>query len=127
MQSEWYIDSGASHHMASSESWLQAGSKRKCKPVQIKTGSGAVPTGNTTCTVELRITLSEGWKSIRVDDVLVIPGIEANILSVSRIQSQGYKLVFSDNECIIHKLSSRTPVLQVRKAKEFTILLQELH
>jgi len=43
----------------------------------------------------------EDVSTIKVKDVLHVPGISANLLSVSKIAKKGYSLIFNSQECKI--------------------------
>lgn len=113
--SEWYIDSGASHHMVADEKWLVKGSKRSCQEVEIKTGNGSTLKGSEVGTVMLSVRLVNGWKRLRIDNVLLVPGIAANLLAVSKIEAKGCTITFEENTCTIRRPHEGSPMLRVKK------------
>ena len=97
----WYIDSGASALMTGV--WhcfsdyqeeqmnfkITMGNKAKCTPI----GRGTV------------VFQTEAGNKIRATNVLHVPGLGMNLLSVSQLQNRGYDVYFIGNES-----TSSTPV-----------------
>lgn len=53
-------------------------------------------------TAEIEVTVSGAEKVIRVENVLFVPGLVANLLSVDTIVRRGYKVNITKNGCTIH-------------------------
>ena len=74
---DWYVDSGASDHMVSS-----SGSVSQPAPFN---GDGSVQFGNGNTLPNLSIGLSSLANGLRLRDVLVVPRLSKNLLSISRL------------------------------------------
>lgn len=90
---EWYIDSGASRHMTLNENWLL----NKCEP----DSNEMVVADNTTMKVKCKGSLIMHTKvnntvfEIKVNNVLYVPNLTTNLLSVSQIASNNNSVVFN--------------------------------
>ena len=93
----WYIDSGASAHMTGVRDCfsdyqeeqmnfkITMGNKAKCTPI----GRGTV------------VFQTEARNKIRATNVLHVPGLGMNLISVSQIQNRGYDIYFIGNRVYI--------------------------
>ncbi|KAI5314395.1 hypothetical protein L3X38_043571 [Prunus dulcis] len=92
----WYIDSGCSNHMTGNAELL----------VDVKTnvtGKVQMPTGNLVDVAgigSLMIDTNSGRKCIK--EVMFLPGLKENLLSVGQMDEHGYYLLFGGRECCIY-------------------------
>lgn len=96
---EWYLDSGASTHMTGWAGCLEE--TKKCNKTITAANHGqlkAVARG----TAELEVAVNGTEKIIRVENVLYVPGLAANLLSVDTIVQRDYKVNITKNGCTIH-------------------------
>lgn len=95
MHGNWYIDSGCSNHMTGNAELL----------VDVRTnvhGKVQMPTGNLVDVAgigSLVIETSVGKKYIR--EVMFLPGLKENLLSVGQMDEHGYHLLFGGGMCCI--------------------------
>ncbi|TXG47198.1 hypothetical protein EZV62_026492 [Acer yangbiense] len=91
----WYVDSGCTSHMAKDESLFS--SLNRTDRTRVKLGNGnvvqAAGRGN------VLIHTNSGTKVIH--DVLLIPDLDQNLLSVAQLLKRGYSLSFKDDCCVI--------------------------
>ncbi|CAL8169979.1 unnamed protein product [Prunus armeniaca] len=91
----WYIDSGCSNHMTGNVELL----------IDVRTnvtGKGQMPTGNLVDVAgigSLMIDTNSGRKCIK--EVMFLPGLKENLLSVGQMDEHGYYLLFGGRECCI--------------------------
>ncbi|KAI5354684.1 hypothetical protein L3X38_007579 [Prunus dulcis] len=91
----WYIDSGCSNHMTGNAELL----------VDVRTnvtGKVQMPTGNLVDVAGIRslmIDTNSGRKCIK--EVMFLPGLKENLLSVGQMDEHGYYLLFGGRECCI--------------------------
>lgn len=91
----WYIDSGASHHMTPNASILK--DKEKCDIGHIVAANNSkIPVESTGTTI-----INASDTEIAVKKVLHVPGLAANLLSVSKIVEQGNSVLFNKEGCLI--------------------------
>ena len=69
------------------------------------------------------ITRYEGTKFI--PDVLFLPKIDQNLLSVGQLLDKGYKVLFENNECLIRDASGKNLFNVKMKEKSLTLNLME--
>lgn len=93
---EWYIDSGCSNHMTPVNELIRE--KKKPNVSEILAANNAsmkvVNTGN----VDLKL----NNVNLSINDVLHVPDLSANLLSVSRMCEKGNKVVFDEQGCKIY-------------------------
>ena len=94
----WFVDSGASHHMTSHQEWFRD-LRTPDRPGYIETGDdtphpirhiGDVPFGK------------DGEKTC-IKDVLHVPTITKNLVSVGQLVEQGMQVRFNNDGCLIEK------------------------
>ena len=94
----WYVDSGASNHMTSHKDWFSYLEK----PMQ----PGVVATGDDTphpiANVE-EVTLSHVGQKRKLMNVLHVPTITKNLVSVGQIVDQGMEVRFTHLGCFIEE------------------------
>ena len=101
-KSEWYIDSGASAHMTSNEYWInKANFKPNLSEITIADNT-KMPV---LCTGDVQITTDRNY-DITVMNVLCIPKLSTNLLSVSELIKNGNKVVFDNQHCYIRNVKN---------------------
>lgn len=82
-KNDWYIDSGASMHMTSNKGWLEGISKSNISEIVVanSTKLSVECIGN----LKLKINCDNIVSNITVSNVLCVPGLTTNLLSVSQI------------------------------------------
>lgn len=98
----WYIDSGASMHMTRNKGWMY-----NCKPASItniKTADNKQLEVKGCGNVNLKVPGTNNQTDfIQVKDVLYVPNLATNLLSVSQMTQNGCQLQFTKNGCNIFK------------------------
>lgn len=95
---EWYVDSGASVHMTAVSSWLQeVSSPQTCPEIMIANHTKL----QVTCKGNVQISTQKGY-DITIKDVLCVPSLTTNLLSVSQLIKNNNSVSFSDSQCIIY-------------------------
>lgn len=97
----WYIDSGASYHSTSNTSLFLPGSLREVKSRRIELADGSHVTANQIGQVSGTFTTDEGEFDVTLKDVLYVPKLNVNLISVGAIQQNGYSVLFRRNVCRI--------------------------
>lgn len=87
---KWYIDSGASMHMCSNKDWMYDVSEPSVKTITVTNREPLSVKG----IGSIYINISQNSK-IQVRNVLYVPGLATNLLSVSTIVTGGYKVIFN--------------------------------
>lgn len=96
LNNKWLVDSGASMHMTGRRDWMYNVTK---PPVNAITVANKEPLSvDSIGCVNLK--LARG--NIQVKDVLYVPGLAANLLSVSSIVKSGYTITFNNKSCYVY-------------------------
>ncbi|CAL9002440.1 unnamed protein product [Prunus brigantina] len=87
----WYIDSGCSNHMTGDEGLLVNIQRDLASKVKMGTGEVVPVAGKGTLVIKTKL----GKKHIH--DVMLVPSLKENLLSVGQMMEHGYHLVFGGN------------------------------
>ncbi|PNY13324.1 gag-protease polyprotein [Trifolium pratense] len=89
---DWYFDSGCSKHMTGVKNFL----------VDIKSYSTSVVTFGDEAKCEIKgVGKVVHTKLPRIDDVLLVKGLTANLISISQLCHHGLKVNFTKSECLV--------------------------
>jgi hypothetical protein len=112
----WLIDSGCTNHMTFDKSLFRNLQPTEAAKVRIGNGECIEAKGKGT----IAITTNSGTKTIA--DVLYVPNIDQNLLSVGQLIEKGMKVIFENQHCCIF-YAAGCKILQVRmKSKSFSFL-----
>ncbi|KAI5342090.1 hypothetical protein L3X38_009965 [Prunus dulcis] len=121
----WYLDSGCSNHMTGKEDLLVDIDRKVTAKVEMGTGQLVEVTGKGTLVVETKA----GKRHIK--EIMLVPGLKENLLSVGQMIEHGYYLVFGDHKVEIYNDSSHTNLVakvQMKGNRSFPLKLQaEMH
>jgi hypothetical protein len=99
----WCIDSGATSHMTNNPEFFTTFNNKKKDKIVMANGqhvtSAGVGNGYLNCNVKNEV------RKIPVKDVLFVPNLESNLLSVKQLAKQGNTVTFEGENCIISKLN----------------------
>ncbi|CAL8151030.1 unnamed protein product [Prunus armeniaca] len=121
----WYLDSGCSNHMTGKEDLLVDIDINVTAKVEMGTGQRVEVTGKGTLVVETKV----GKRYIK--EIMLVPGLKENLLSVGQMIEHGYYLVFGNHKVEIYNdssLSNLVAKVQMRGNRSFPMKLQaEMH
>ena len=90
----WFLDSGASRHMCPTKEMLEDVNLVKGGMVHTACGTVAVEgVGASSLTLDRR--------QIGVQDILYVPNLKVNLLSISQMAKKGNRIVFDKNGCTV--------------------------
>ncbi|GKU93099.1 hypothetical protein SLEP1_g6727 [Rubroshorea leprosula] len=118
----WYVDSGCSNHMTGNINLFMNLDKSVGKKITM--GDGTIQEAQGKGTVKL----DEYGKNC-IDDVLFVPHLDSNLLSVGQFMMDGYSLVFENMACYVYKDGTKKELLikvPMAKNKCFPLTL-DLH
>lgn len=101
-KSDWYVDSGASAHLTTNENWLINAMYEQCTTKEIiVANNNKVPV---LCSGDVKIVTctDDSEYNITVKNVLCVPTLTTNLLSVSQLLSQGNSVSFVNGGCNIY-------------------------
>ncbi|XP_074289330.1 uncharacterized protein LOC141614485 [Silene latifolia] len=90
----WFVDSGCSNHMSSSQSLFMDLDTTQKSEVRLGDDKVVQVEGKGTIT----LSTSSGKKKL-IHNVLFVPSLAHNLLSVGQLMSSGYKFLFDDDSC----------------------------
>ncbi|KAL6287822.1 hypothetical protein ACE6H2_012212 [Prunus campanulata] len=93
----WYVDSACSNHMTSHESLLVDIDRNVRCRVKMGTGDLVQSTGKGTLAIEVQ------GVTKYIKEVMIVPGLDENLLSVGQMVEHGHWLVFGDNVVDIYE------------------------
>lgn len=97
---EWYVDSGASLHMTNSSDGMY--DIRAAPTKQITVANNTTVTVQHMGNVNLSLRGKDGKiNQIQVRDILYVPELSTNLLSVSQLTNKGCHVIFNDTGCEI--------------------------
>ena len=112
---KWLIDSGCTNHMTFDQELFRELDTSVISKVRIGNGEYIAVKGKGTVAIES----CSGTKLIK--DVLFVPDINQNLLSVGQLLERGFRVIFESNHCLI-KDSEGEDVFKVRmKGKSFAL------
>ena len=109
----WLIDSGCTNHMTGDEELFRELDRSQVSKVRIGNGAYIAVKGKGTIAIES----CRGTKLI--SDVLFVPEIDQNLLSVRQLTSKGFKVIFENEQCLI-KDANNVDVFRIKmKGKSY--------
>ncbi|XP_047335793.1 uncharacterized protein LOC124939357 [Impatiens glandulifera] len=106
---EWYVDSGCSNHMTGDESIFYK--IDKSDTTRITMGNGAVVKSNGRGTIAVDSKTSK----LLIHDVLFVPDLAQNLLSVGQLMQNNHALYFDDDYCKIFDKKNNIELIAVVK------------
>lgn len=91
----WHVDSGAAKHLTGDKRWFKE--LYNCVPCTVTTADQGV----LSCTQRGSVELSTRHGKFTVRNVLYVPGLTVNLLSVSVLVDTGYRVHFTKTGCTI--------------------------
>ena len=94
MGSVWYLDSSASFHMTGDKE-LFSDLEEKYLQMHIEMGDNRQYSANEIGTITFE---RESGKPFLLKDVMHVPGLKKNLVSVAMLEDRGYDVVFSEGK-----------------------------
>lgn len=100
-RSDWYVDSGASFHFTANEDWI-INKNYDVKVSEIMVANKTKLPVKCSGDVEIKTVVGKEYFDILVQNVLYVPEITVNLLSVSQLINSGNIVKFEHNSCRIY-------------------------
>lgn len=94
---ELTLDSGASHHMVGSRKLLT--DITKGEPIKISVANGNTSVG----TLRGKLVTKLGGRMVTFENVLLVPGLKLNLLSITNMTRKNCGIHFSNEKCIVSR------------------------
>ncbi|MCO5603674.1 hypothetical protein L7F22_057825 [Adiantum nelumboides] len=119
----WYVDSGASNHMTYHHDWFTS--------VQPFEGEGSVLTGDDSHHAiqgkgTITIQMSQGEEK-DLSNVLLVPGITKNLISVDQIVEKGYEVKFNKDGCYVKNDKGKVVAHGEKNGRLFKLKMNATH
>ncbi|KAL8096063.1 hypothetical protein AgCh_037136 [Apium graveolens] len=111
----WLIDSGCTNHMTNDKEILRDLRPTNITKVRIGNGDYISVKGKGTAA----IASCSGTRLI--SDVLYVPDIQQNLLSVCQLTERGFKVIFEDKHCLIKDAANQDIFIIRMKGKSFSL------
>ena len=111
----WHVDSGASSHLSGCRAWFTE--LHQCEPCTVV----AANHGTLQCTQRGTVTLNTERGRIHVRNVLYVPSLGVNLLSVSAIVNAGMRVRFTKAGCRISTSRNKLIVQAVARNNIYSI------
>ena len=98
LKHQWIMGSGCTRTMCSNRSWFTDFSPF-VPPVKVTLGGRSRVLTTGTGTVPVRMRADMRWHSAELQDVLFVPDLSCNLLSVARLTQRGAKVQFLGDGC----------------------------
>ncbi|KAJ8639362.1 hypothetical protein MRB53_016056 [Persea americana] len=115
----WLIDSGCTSHMTYNQELSKELDKTAISKVKIGNGAYLAVKGKGTVAIEVHTGLK------LISNVLYVPDINQNLLSVGQLLEKGYKVLFEENHCLITDAQGREVFKVQMEGKSFALNLME--
>ena len=96
--STWWIDSGATVHVTNSPQGLSGMRTIRRGTRSLRVANGVEAEVEAIGTLQLEI---HGGFTLRLLDVLYVPSIQRNLISISKLDRDGFSCTFGNNRCVI--------------------------
>jgi hypothetical protein len=116
---KWIMDSGATNHMTPHRAAFDMYEVIPKRNVIMSDDSIVEAIGMGSILVEVMV--KGQTKRVRIKDVLHVPKLHANLLSVSKILSSGCKVQFNMNECIVRAFDGEVIAIALRDGNLYEV------
>lgn len=118
---DWIADSGASSHMCNNKDYFDSLQKLP-KVEHVMLGDNHVLDATHSGNVTLKLRLPDGSESrCNLKNVLYVPKLCYNLLSIYKVTDSGNKVVFSDNLCEIFSVKGKLACVCVKKSNLYFV------
>lgn len=100
---DWYIDSGASMHLVANEEWIENIKQHEKKDICVASGERLQILCSGDVTIITKTDQCEF--EVPVKDVLCVPGLTTNLLSVSQLIKSGNNVQFTSDGCEVYNVN----------------------
>lgn len=101
-KSSWYVDSAATCHISCNKEFFTNFNETRKNDIYLADGTMLEAKGIGNCVIYIK-GQEEDIIECTIEDVLYIPEIDGNLLSVRKLTKNGYIIIFTEEECQIKK------------------------
>ncbi|MCO5557878.1 hypothetical protein L7F22_011450 [Adiantum nelumboides] len=123
VEDQWYIDSGASNHMTYHHDWFTSAQPFKGEgSILIGDDSHHAIQGKGTITIQM---LQGEEKDL--SNVLLVPGITKNLISMGQIVDKGYEVKFNKDGCYVKNKKGKVVAHGEKNGRLFKLKMNATH
>lgn len=123
MKEKWFVDSGASSHMTNRKDILQ--NLRAVQKKEILIANSAKLEGNLIGDVKLKLQVAEEEMICTIRDILYVPNLCANLISVNQLNRQGNSVLFEAGNCHIMSKDGELVATAKQEGNMYELNIQE--
>ena len=97
----WIIDSGASRTMSCNREWFYSFTTLAC-PIQVTLGDNSSISATGVGRIPVRMRANGTWSNAMLQDVLYVPDLNGNLLSVAHLAERGADIRFINRGCQLY-------------------------
>jgi hypothetical protein len=116
---EWLIDSGCTNHMTYDRDLFKELNKTSISNVRIGNGEQIAVEGIGTISIKTHAGMQQ------ISNVLYVPEINQNLLSVAQLLEKNYKVIFEHKSCVIKDQNNKEVIAFQIKGKRFVLDLMK--
>lgn len=105
-KSHWIVDSGATCHISTRREDFITFDGSVCESVSVANGTAVVASGKGSCKLVM-YNFKNVKSEVTMEDVLYIPSFHGNLISISRIMRNGFKVEFQNKQCKIKSANGK--------------------
>ena len=126
LTNKWIIDSGASRTMCLNREWFHSFTPF-AKPSQITLGDSSLIPAFGTGVIHIQVHNGSKWTKVALHNVLYVPDLYGNLLSVPQITDRGAEVRFLPQSCSIYSDSGKLVGVGTKHGRLFTITAHVVH
>lgn len=119
---EWYVDSGATQHLSSKKEWFSNFSEIEPRKIYLANNHAIVAKGIGTVHVQLYVNGEKKNGTFR--EVLYVPELHGNLLSVDKVVACGYDVLFKRTSCIVMNRKGHTIAVATKKGNLYRLVAE---
>ena len=112
-QQDWYIDRGCSNHMTRNQDIFVESDQNFVSHVKLGDGKLQSVEGK-----RVIVVYTKGGNKKLISDVLYVPNLTQNLLSVGQLLQKGYSVYFEDEKCRIFNKENNLTVAVIKMSNE---------
>ena len=114
VNANWYQDSGATQHMTSNKSWF-VNLRQLKQPVTVIMGDSNQLKASAVGDIELEAYNGNNWRLVILEDVLYVPGLNFNLISLSQVMDRGHIETCNKDVSIIKSSDNQTVLTMAQR------------
>jgi hypothetical protein len=120
---DWIIDSGCTQHVSGNEEIFDY--MAKILPIKINGISGFVNATHVGTIHIDRPDIFPNNRKFKLDDVLYVPGLKLNLISVKQLTGKGYEISFKNGICSVKPKNGKPFIIKMNEEQVFALNAQQ--